>query len=238
MAKIALHKKEITQIEKAVGRFVSESERFERFAKTLHDDLTESTELRRYIHFAKYRVKAPGHLRKKLERRALEAKRNGKPFTITEHNVFKRIQDLAGVRILHLHTEQMANINPRILEILDEQRYKLLKGPIANLWDEEHRMYFESLGIKTRPRGDTMYTSVHYVVQANTRSVTTCELQVRTLSEEVWGEVSHKINYPEETDSLACREQLKVLARVTSSCTRLVDAIFKSYADHEHKRRK
>jgi hypothetical protein len=44
--------------------------------------------------------------------------------------------------------------------------------------------------------------------------------------EEVWGEVDHLINYQTPTAVLSSSEQLKVLARVTSSATRLVDAIF------------
>ena len=45
------------------------------------------------------------------------------------------------------------------------------------------------------------------------------------------GEVDHLINYPTSTTVLASREQLKVLARVTSSATRLVDSIFLTHAD-------
>lgn len=43
------------------------------------------------------------------------------------------------------------------------------------------------------------------------------------------------INYPHEVDSLACREQLKVLARVTSSATRLVDSIFLTFDEHRER---
>ena len=32
-----------------------------------------------------------------------------------------------------------------------------------------------------------MYTSVHYVVSSKSRTKVTCEIQVRTLMEEVWG---------------------------------------------------
>ena len=79
-----------------------------------------------------------------------------------------------------------------------------------------------------------MYTSVHYVVEPVFDQIA-CEIQVRTLAEELWGEVSHTVNYPEETDSIACKEQLAALARVASGCTRLVDSIFAS--ESEHKRR-
>jgi len=73
-----------------------------------------------------------------------------------------------------------------------------------------------------------MYTSVHYVVESNSSTRATCEIQVRTLAEELWGEVDHTMNYPHESSVLSCREQIKVLARVTSSCSRLVDSIFRS----------
>jgi ppGpp synthetase/RelA/SpoT-type nucleotidyltranferase len=72
--------------------------------------------------------------------------------------------------------------------------------------------------------------------KTNAASHFKCELQVRTLAEEVWGEVSHTIDYPDPTESVACKEQLKVLARLSSSCIRLVDSIFES--EKEFKARK
>jgi hypothetical protein len=87
-----------------------------------------------------------------------------------------------------------------------------------------------NLGVETKD-SKTMYTSVHYIVEANTKTKYTAEIQVRTLAEELWGEVDHTLNYPHESKVLACREQIKVLARVTSSCSRLVDSIFTSHQD-------
>ena len=229
-----IHKKTIKEID-ALVQFYQKTEnidRFKRVAKQVYDLFSEHHELAPYIHSMKYRVKDPEHLRRKLLIKACEAKKNGKEFSINENNLFKKIEDLAGVRILHLHTEQMAEINTALLKILKEEKYILIYGPEANTWDIEYEKFFRGLNMKVSPR-DTMYTSVHYVFSANNLYQTKCELQVRTLMEEVWGEVSHKINYPEETSSISCQEQIKVLARITSSCTRLVDSIFKSY--HEHK---
>ncbi len=61
----------------------------------------------------------------------------------------------------------------------------------------------------------------------------TCEIQVRTLADEIWGEIDHRLNYPIEHQSLACREQIKSLARVASSCSRLVDSIMATHLDWE-----
>jgi len=49
--------------------------------------------------------------------------------------------------------------------------------------------------------------------------------------EEVWGEVSHKVGYEEDTINTLIDSQLKVLARLTSGSTRLVDCIFDTYGN-------
>jgi putative GTP pyrophosphokinase len=136
-----------------------------------------------------------------------------------------------GIRILHLYTRQFEYIHKYLIELLEEELYSLGQEPEAKTWDDESKAYFSSLGIKTIP-SPSMYTSVHYIFEAKTKTNTyTFEIQVRTLAEEIWGEVDHTLNYPHAADSLACREQIKVLARVTSSCSRLVDSIFTTSND-------
>jgi ppGpp synthetase/RelA/SpoT-type nucleotidyltranferase len=88
------------------------------------------------------------------------------------------------------------------------------------------------MGIETQ-NNDRMYTSVHYIVEESTRSKRTAEIQVRTLAEELWGEVDHSLNYPVPCSVTSCREQIKVLARATSACTRLVDSIYHTKLESE-----
>jgi hypothetical protein len=52
------------------------------------------------------------------------------------HNLFLKINDLAGFRILHLHTRQMDHINKPLLKRFDEALYRLIEGPVAKTWDE------------------------------------------------------------------------------------------------------
>ncbi len=59
-----------------------------------------------------------------------------------------------------------------------------------------------------------------------------CEIQVRTLFEEIWGEIDHAINYPHSTESIACKEQLKVMTKLVSTGTRLADSIFRSHQEY------
>jgi len=189
--------------------------------------IVETKPLFSRVHSIKWRIKDNDSLQGKLLRKIVDAHDAGDTFDITEVNFFSRVNDLVGIRLLHLHTRQIGDINPELLSALKEGRYRLVEGPKARTWDNETSKYFDGIGIPSEMT-DSMYTSVHYVIESNSRTKYTCEIQVRTLAEEIWGEVSHAFTYPNATKSIACQEQIKVLARVTSSCSRLVDSTFKS----------
>jgi ppGpp synthetase/RelA/SpoT-type nucleotidyltranferase len=235
MAKLT--KAEKSRIAKLVEHYKANRYVFEQLIETLRIHITGHPDLSKLVHSIKFRLKDSDHLRKKLIRKTIEAKKKGKSLAITEKNLFFKINDLGGFRILHLHTSQMREINAALMNLFAEQRYIVREAATAKTWDDESRAFFRTLGIKTE-KSASQYTSVHYVVQPNREGKYTCEIQVRTLAEELWGEVNHKINYPVECPYLDCREQIAVLARVTSSCTRLVDSIFRSYADAESKAQK
>jgi len=223
-----LSRKTQSCIDEAVQHFVSNQGLFRSFAQALMAYFQNDIKLAPYIHFIKYRLKEPQHLREKLIRKAKKGD------IIDKSKLFGKITDLAGIRIIHLHTSQMEAMHTAILAILEEQQIRLVEKPSANCWDMEYETLFKSFGITPRRRG-SMYTTVHYVLRANQKTKVTCEVQVRTLMDEVWGEVSHRVNYPNESPSLICEHQLKVLARLTSGCTRLVDSIFQSHFDTSKK---
>ncbi|MCY0996353.1 hypothetical protein OWM54_04315 [Myxococcus sp. MISCRS1] len=193
--------------------------------------LNGASKLTPLVHSIRSRLKDSTHLQDKLERKLSRCKGESKPFNITPENLLTTINDLVGVRILHLYTRQIEAIDAALREILAENQYTLIEGPFARTWDNESRDFFRNCKIETQDSA-SLYTSVHYVIGSASRTKVTAEIQVRTLMEEVWGEVDHKMNYPHPAASLPCREQLKVLARVTSSATRLVDSIFLTLGDH------
>ena len=220
----------------AVKAFEAKRHDFQTDATNLQNRLLAHPDLKSLIHSIKCRAKEPSHLADSLQRKALRALKEGKAFDITEDNVFDIVPDLAGVRLLHLHMRQMERLHPLLVKVIKDEGYVLVGKPEAKTWDLEYETMFKELGLKVE-RSESLYTSVHYVIKQNSTTRRLCELQVRTLAEEVWGGISHTINYPCETDSVACKEQLKVLARVVSGCSRLVDSIVASYEDHEARRR-
>ena len=224
----------ITQIDRLVAHFINSKKTFTYLEEILNSMIKNSEGLEPLIHSYKSRIKDSEHLKDKLLRKAHKLITEGKTFDYTVDNLFEKINDLVGFRILHLHTTQFEAINIELNKIFAEQKWQIIEGPNARTWDDETRGYFKNIGIETSDHPD-LYTSVHYILKPNNSTPITCEIQVRTLMEEVWGEVDHKINYPHKSDSHSCREQIKTLARVTSSCSRLVDSIFSTY-EYEHKK--
>lgn len=231
MTRVGLTKIDLRVIDELLQIFDQNRDRISLFLDQLRVAISESKKLAPHIHSIRWRIKERDHLKDKLMRKFIEAKTKKKPFKVTSENLLERVTDLAGLRILHLHTRQIVEIGKVLREIFNDQQYDMLEGPFARTWDDESREIFESCGIKTQ-KSPSMYTSVHYVVGSASRTRVTCEIQVRTLMEEVWGEVEHAINYPYQIGSLPCREQIKVLARVTSSATRLVDSIFMTASEY------
>lgn len=224
-------------IAELVAHFVAHKHLLNKFLAQVLSSLNETQDLITIAHSVRHRIKDPGHLKNKLLGKLKCAQEAGTPLGITKDNLFTKITDLVGVRILHLNTRQIEQIDKILKAIFVEQQLALLEGPFARTWDDESRAFFKQIGIETQD-SKTMYTSVHYVVSSKSQTTLTCEIQVRTLMEEVWGEVDHTFNYPRPSKSLACREQILALARVTSSATRLVDSIFASVADFEKQRKK
>jgi putative GTP pyrophosphokinase len=233
----SLTKSDKRLIRQLVQHYLDNKDYLEAFLNGFGGQVLSSKLLKSYFHSVKWRMKDPDHLRDKLERKILDAKKKGKRYRVNTRNLFLKINDLAGLRILHLYTQQAEEIDKGLRALFDEEFFAVVQGPTARTWDDESRTYFKSVGIKTK-KSPSMYTSVHYVIKPRKATKITCEIQVRTLMEEVWGEVDHTINYPHKTKSLACREQIATLARATSASTRLVDSIFRSHADFEKKRRK
>jgi len=174
------------------------------------------------IHSVKSRLKDPDHLEEKINRK-LGVSFDEDP---TAEKVFEGLTDLAGVRVLLLHQQQFSDLHTEFQKKIQEDWY-LVEPPKAYTWDPESAKFFRSLDIVTHIK-ESQYTSLHYVIRPKEGSKLVCEVQVRTLFEEIWGEVDHTLNYPSPTASVACSEQLSVLAKVVGAGSRLVDSIFKS----------
>lgn len=178
------------------------------------------------IHSIRSRLKNDEHLREKLNRKRTAG------LEFPAEKLLEEITDLAGIRIIHLWQGQFPAIHNSIMEQVNRGDWHLHEEPIAYTWDPEYTSQFDELGIQTKLK-PSHYTSIHYVLKPRSGSNLACEVQVRTLFEEAWGEIDHTINYPKPSEVFSCREQLRVLAKLVGACTRLSDSIIRS--QHELK---
>ncbi len=220
------HKEILSSYEKSI-------EAFDLFQKHVRN-FFESNSLSAHVHSIRHRIKDIDHLLKKIDRKNADdllLPPESRLGPITADNIFQRVTDIAGVRVLHLHISQFEFIHSALMVKIKEGEFTLVEDPKAYTWDPESEDYFQKIGLR-RELKDSYYTSIHYVVRPNSRSPATCEIQVRTLLEEVWGEVDHAMNYPAPTSDEQCREQIRVLARLVGAGSHLADSIMRRYGKH------
>lgn len=165
------------------------------------------------VHSVRWRVKATDHVLTKIIRKRSEG--NEKYANITLSNYFECITDLVGIRALHLFKEECFEID-RYLKSL----WVAIETPIAYMRNgdrDELKDQFKEYGfdVKDHPAG---YRSVHYVLQSTpiNRKVI-AELQVRTIFEEGWSEIDHRIRYPNFSDNEQVEYFLTILNRMAGS---------------------
>lgn len=160
------------------------------------------------IHSINYRLKDSEHLLEKIIRKRCENKKR----IIDVNNFRTEIKDLIGIRALHLFKEDWLNIHKYICENWD-----LTEEPVAFVrhGDNDRIVNFykrNNCQIKEHKFG---YRSVHYTLKTRPKNEDfLVEVQVRTLFEEAWGEIDHRVRYPYEMNN-------DLLVRLSSILNRL-----------------
>lgn len=221
----ALSKTIARAIKKCIDRFDREKHLHEVFARNIAEAIRDDPRFINTIYTIKRRVKSNDSLREKLNRKSLEGDEFREMLLSDKVSLYNLVTDLAGVRVIHLHFSQLKILHPSLMDFFNENKYELVEDPQGICWDSEYGRLFQDLGIRVTTR-ESMYNSVHYVLRNNHTNPVTCELQVRTLADELWGEVSHVATYKNSNPSKITKEQIAILARLTTACSRLVDAIF------------
>ena len=148
------------------------------------------------VHSVRWRVKDVEHLLEKIVRKRSE--KNPKYQDIDATNYFEIVTDLVGIRALHLFKDECFSIDHSLRSTWtphEDPKAYLRAGDPADLTQGFTEGGFK---VEIHPAG---YRSVHYVfaTQPLQRKVY-AEVQVRTIFEEGWSEIDHRIRYPNFSD--------------------------------------
>lgn len=179
------------------------SDDYELIAQVISNKLNKIGE----VHSTKYRLKNPEHLIEKIIR-----KRIANPEDIIDFsNYQEKITDIIGVRVLHLFKEDWDEIHKYIVGELD-----IVGRPVAYYRDGDSPdllEHFEKNDCDTE-KHKFGYRSVHYLAKSSLfKKQFVVEIQVRTIFEEGWSEVDHKLKYPYVKNNIVLEKFLGILNR-------------------------
>jgi len=166
------------------------------------------------VHSVRWRVKDVDHVLKKIVRKKAEKK--PKYDAISVANYHEIITDLIGVRALHLIKEDCFRIDGNIRSLWP---LKADETPVVYLreGDSELRGLFETLDFQVENHLSG-YRSIHYIFQTKPLLRTiSFEVQVRTIFEEGWSEIDHKVRYPNFSNNPHINFFLSIFNRLAGS---------------------
>jgi putative GTP pyrophosphokinase len=163
------------------------------------------------VHSVRYRIKDPRHLADKVVRKRLEnADRK-----ITLETYEQELTDLSGVRVLHLFKGDWQRIHNFITSTWDLKEKPTAYFRQGDGEDVLSMFKQQDCDVKEHVVG---YRSVHYIIETSPTKVKRhLEIQVRTIFEEGWSEIDHKIRYPNFSDNPLTNSLLLILNRLAGS---------------------
>jgi len=151
-------------------------------------------------HAVTSRIKHEEHVIEKIIRESKDMKR---PFA-TLKNYTNKLDDLIGARLIHKFKDEWEDIHDWIISELP-----VVRKPEAHVYKLDPKKIIDDLRkkgfvIKIKEVG---YRSLHYHTKfVLNKNRYLAEIQVRTLYEDAWGEVDHKIRYPYKKEDYRLNE--------------------------------
>lgn len=172
------------------------------------------------VHSVKSRIKAPERLIEKIIRKTEDRKNKyGEDFRFTVDNYKDEINDLIGIRVIHIFKEQWRDIHEFIINTWNVIEIT------ANVREGDNTKDFEELNIEVRSRASG-YRSVHYLVEFYpTNKKVIAEIQVRTIFEEGYGEIDHRLRYSHEEIPEILQSNLLLFNRIVGSADEMASLI-------------
>lgn len=172
------------------------------------------------VHSVKSRIKDPDRLIEKVIRKTESREdKYGDDFEFTVDNYKDEINDLIGIRVIHIFKDQWQEIHEFILKT-----WKVIEIT-ANVRAGDDIKVFEDPSIEVRSKASG-YRSVHYLVEFfPTSQRVIAEIQVRTIFEEGYGEIDHRLRYSHQEIPEILQSNLLLFNRIVGSADEMASLI-------------
>ena len=172
------------------------------------------------VHSVKSRIKDPERLIEKVIRKTEDRKNKyGQDFEFTVNNYKNEINDLIGIRVIHIFKDQWQGIHNFIIKT-----WKVIEIT-ANVRDGDNIDVFNDPIIEVRSKASG-YRSVHYLVEFYpTNEKVIAEIQVRTIFEEGYGEIDHRLRYSHNEIPEILKSNLLLFNRIVGSADEMASLI-------------
>lgn len=154
----------------------------------------------RNVHSIRTRVKSPERLIRKIIRKKLKDPTR----EINVDNYMEEVTDTIGVRVLHLFKTDWRDIHNFIINkwnLKEEPKAYIREGDDISDYDTTVKCQIHEYG----------YRSIHYIIETTPhKKPLFCEIQVRTIFEEGWSEIDHKLRYPHDVDNPILKPYLMI----------------------------
>lgn len=172
------------------------------------------------IHSVKSRTKNSERLIEKIVRKTNDRrKKYGKDFRFTVDNYKEEINDLIGIRAIHIFKQDWEKIHEFILKT-----WKVVEIT-ANVRNGDDTEKFKEMDIQIQSR-ESGYRSVHYLIEFYpTSQKVTAEIQVRTIFEEGYGEIDHQLRYSHKEIPEIIESNLLLFNRIVGSVDEMASFI-------------
>lgn len=178
---------------KAIKKAYKDNEKqYEKIAFTYVEELSGFEN----VHTVRYRIKDVDHLLEKIIRKTLEGEND-----ITVDNYAEKITDIIGVRVLYVFKSDWKRLHEEI-----KKRYtdKFSQNPEIKIRDGDSEEPYK--GIRNVEIRKGIYRSIHYTLRhisydENSGSEicrVKVEIQTRSIFEEGWSEINHKLIYKKD----------------------------------------
>lgn len=170
------------------------------------------------VHSYRYRLKRTDSLLKKIIIKCVEKEEN-----INVDNYLVQISDLLGIRILYIFKTDYYSIHEQIMNNYGQQQAENIHIKIKSGDDKE---IYSAIAKKCDVIWEEgTYRSIHYTIHSNPNDTSGArlEIQTRTVFEEGWSEINHKLVYKNQLseDYKVLKKASDILSGMVGSCDTL-----------------